>query len=372
MKKISLKWRFTILTAIILTIICIVMSVISISTVKNKFVDDFNFEAEMVDIEAIYTGNTFSTPSIGLEATLIQTSSDFNVTIIIVTVIVIVFGSATVYFVSNLFLSPIKELSLDIKDFQIDKLDKRIVHNGANDELKTLSVSFNEMMDKVEKGFLREKRFSANIAHELKTPLTTMKINLDVFKMSNDNLSEETEDLIRILQSQNTRMIELITSLLTFASADTMDLTEKIDLDEIISDVLLALNTEILNKDIDITTATTNIHFTGNGSLLKNAFSNIIENAIKYNTTNGKIDIFADEKQIIHIKDNGIGIEKKYLDKIFEPLFRVNQSRNRDIAGAGLGLALTSEIIKKHNGTITVLSDGKTYSEFMIDLTASF
>ena len=199
-----------------------------------------------------------------------------------------------------------------------------------------------------------------------------MKINLDVFKMSQTKHSQETNELVQVLQDQNIRMIDLITSLLKFDSSDNIDLTKKIVLKDIVLEVIESLKIKIENKDINISVDIDNISFNGNEMLLKNAFSNIIENAIKYNNQGGQIHIYTDDKKILHIKDNGIGVEEQYQDKIFEPLFRVNKSRNRDISGVGLGLALTFEIIKKHNGSISVISDGKTYSDFIINLTTSF
>ena len=373
MKNLSLKWRFTFLAAFISTIICILMSYFAVSTVQNQFVDDFmyDYDVEIRDEIIIHAWNYDSVQNTQLDDVLKQASTDFTQKMIIITIIVIILGSTTMYFISSVFLKPIKKLNLNIKEFNINELTKRISHSSSKDELNDLSISFNEMMDRIEKGFLREKRFSANIAHELKTPLTTMKANLDVYEIVNENLSEKEKELLTILKQQNTRMIELVTNLLSFSSVDSIIVDEKFYLDDVINDVIIEVQNEIKEKNISITADVLHIAINGNEVLLKNAISNIVSNAIKYNKDNGTIKIYCDENKLLHIKDSGIGIEAKYQTKIFEPLFRINESRSREIAGAGIGLALVYEIIKKHNGDIIVKSDGKTYSDFIINLTVS-
>ena len=373
MKNLSLKWRFTFLAAFISTIICILMSYFAVSTVQNQFVDDFmyDYDVEIRDEIIIHAWNYDSVQNTQLDDVLKQASTDFTQKMIIITIIVIILGSTTMYFISSVFLKPIKKLNLNIKEFNINELTKRISHSSSKDELNDLSISFNEMMDRIEKGFLREKRFSANIAHELKTPLTTMKANLDVYEIVNENLSEKEKELLTTLKQQNTRMIELVTNLLSFSSVDSIIVDEKFYLDDVINDVIIEVQNEIKEKNISITSDVLHIAINGNEVLLKNAISNIVSNAIKYNKDNGTIKIYCDENKLLHIKDSGIGIEAKYQTKIFEPLFRINESRSREIAGAGIGLALVYEIIKKHNGDIIVKSDGKTYSDFIINLTVS-
>ena len=373
MKNLSLKWRFTFLAALISTIICILMSYIAVTTVQNQFVDDFiyDYDVEIRDDIIIHAWNYDSVQNTQLDDVLKQASTDFTQKMIIITIIVIILGSTTMYLISSIFLKPIKKLNLNIKEFNINELTKRISHSSSKDELNDLSISFNEMMDRIEKGFLREKRFSANIAHELKTPLTTMKANLDIYEIANETLTENEKELLTILKYQNTRMIELVTNLLSFSSVDSIIVDEKFYLDDVIDEVIIELQNEIKEKNIDLTSDVLHISINGNEVLLKNAISNIVSNAIKYNKDNGTIKIYCDENKLLHIKDSGIGIEAKYQTKIFEPLFRINESRSREIAGAGIGLALVYEIIKKHNGDIIVKSDGKTYSDFIINLTVS-
>ena len=367
MKKISLKWRFTILTAFILTIICVLISAVSIYTVQSQFIHNFNYPIEAVPIIPM-TEATQITPSLKLEESLAVSRSNFNQEIIIFTVLVIIVGSAIMYFVSDIFLKPIRELSDNIKKFRTDDLSQRLSHEGANDEIKILSTSFNEMIDTIEQGFLREKRFSTNIAHELKTPLTTMKINIDVFNMSEDYSKETTENLVEVIGKQNIRMIELVEDLLSFAHSSEIDNEKPVPLEPLIAEILSDVNSQLTSKSIMVETNLSSIELKGSVSLLKNAVSNIVSNAIKYNIDGGMIEIFTDNENLLHIKDSGIGIDECHLEKIFDPLYRVNESRNRDIAGVGLGLALTKEIIKNHNGTIIAESDGKTYSEFIINL----
>ena len=373
MKNLSLKWRFTFLAALISTIICILMSYIAVTTVQNQFVDDFiyDYDVEIRDDIIIHAWNYDSVQNTQLDDVLKQASTDFTQKMIIITIIVIILGSTTMYLISSIFLKPIKKLNLNIKEFNINELTKRISHSSSKDELNDLSISFNEMMDRIEKGFLREKRFSANIAHELKTPLTTMKANLDIYEIANETLTENEKELLTILKYQNTRMIELVTNLLSFSSVDSIIVDEKFYLDDVIDEVIIELQNEIKEKNIDLTSDVLHISINGNEVLLKNAISNIVSNAIKYNKDDGTIKIYCDENKLLHIKDSGIGIEAKYQTKIFEPLFRINESRSREIAGAGIGLALVYEIIKKHNGDIIVKSDGKTYSDFIINLTVS-
>jgi len=313
-------------------------------------------------------------PAVTLEAALFTATKDVNRKLLLWTRSIIVIGSIVMHFMANIFLKPIRKLSQELSNFNTDNLEKRIHHVGANDEVKVLSETFNKIMSQIEKAFLREKRFSSSIAHELKTPLTTLKINLDVFGMTENHSETEVKDLTTILQKHNARMIELVDSLLAFSQVEDIVLEDTVSLNELINEIVLEMKKEdiYINNDISIEVDISKYTLIGNKVLLKTAFSNILSNAIKYNVPRGTIKIYIDNKSLIHIKDTGIGIESCHLEKIFEPLYRVNKSRNREIAGAGLGLALTHEIIKKHNGTISAISDGKTYSEFIVDLTASF
>ena len=302
----------------------------------------------------------------------LEASHTFRTRSIIITGILLIFFSIVMYFMADIFLKPIKKLTSDISSLEPDNLSTRVSTITNSGELTTLANSFNALLERIESAFSRQKRFSSNIAHELKTPLTTMKTNLEVFDWVDDFSKQETVELIAVLKNQNNRMIELVNNLLHFAKTNQIDKIEMVSIKILFEQIIVALQNEIENKNLSVTINVLDFPLKGNAILLKNAFQNIVINAIKYNKINGKIEIFTDENNFIHIKDSGIGIEADQWDKIFEPLYRVNQSRNRDIAGAGLGLSLSHEIIKCHGGSINVLSDGETYTEFIIDVTVPF
>ena len=225
------------------------------------------------------------------------------------------------------------------------------------------------MTHKLNDAFIMQKRFSQSAAHELRTPLAVIKTKLDVFKKKNVHSIDDYNSLIDIISSHTNRLSNIVTSLLELTNMEDIQLDENVNLDKIFNSIKDDLAILCENKNIEVNVSHNNINILGNYNLLYRAFYNIVENAIKYNNSNGKIDIEIDSndnKVIIKISDTGLGIPYDMKKDIFEPFFRVDKSRSRQIGGAGLGLSIVKTIIEKHNGTITVTDNKPKGTVFTI------
>ena len=208
---------------------------------------------------------------------------------------------------------------------------------------------------KVEQAFTTQKRFSSDAAHELKTPLAVLKTNLEVLNMEQSPTLKEYKNLTEVFKRQTDRMITLVDDLFAMSENKSSDLSQDVEINQIIQEIKEELAPQLSESNISITTDVENSTLKGNREMLKRGFLNLVENAIKYNHQNGTITVTGakqDEFFILKVSDTGIGIEEEFKEDIFNAFYRIDQSRSRKTAGAGLGLAITKDIIQAHNGTI--------------------
>lgn len=274
-------------------------------------------------------------------------------------ILVILFGGLGTYLVMRGLLKPLETFEKKIEKINIDNLSDKIEIPNGDAEIIRLTKKFNNMTDKLNKSFEIQKRFSQSAAHELRTPLTIIKTRLDVFKKKNRS-QEEYEALIDSMRENTERLSNIVESLLNITNFNEVDINEDVYIDDIFNQIIGELAPYVKEKNINIIYEEKNIYVKGNELLLYRAFYNIIENAIIYGEDKGYIKIEVDNKKndtIFMIKDNGVGIPDDLKKDIFEPFFRVEKSRSRKLGGAGLGLSIVKEIIKKHNGKIEVLNN---------------
>lgn len=232
-----------------------------------------------------------------------------------------------------------------------------------------MANSFNQLLDRLQSAFDREKRFSAAAAHELKTPLTVVKVNIEFLQIDENPKKEDYIETIEVIKKQNERMIKLVDDLMLMSSANVSESMDLVDVDDIIEEMKNEL--ELTSKHIKFEYNKGNFSIRGNAVLIKHALSNIIENSIKYNVENGKIllsQVIEDNQYKIIISDTGIGIKEEDVPYIFEPFYRADKSRKRSVGGAGLGLSITKEIIESHKGHIEYKLRKPNGSIFIITL----
>lgn len=355
LNKMPLRMRLTVITAATLIIVCIIISMFTL----------VNAEQSMFNRIEVFSGENFSegpvkgaiirgTAPAGLE-TLIQTSrQDFTIRVIATMILLIALGTAAMYFFAGKALKPVTDLSAEIEDINEHNLNKRLTITKFDDEISSLTKSFNGMLEKLEVAFNSQKRFSQNAAHELKTPLTSIMTNIEVLEMDEKPSKKEYKEVIDITKSSTERLIELVDSLLKVNNKGR-HVNEEVDVAKMFDDILIELTPIAEKRNISLQVSGTNSVY-ADVSLLERAFTNLVTNAIRYNNEDGHVEIEIGEKDII-IKDDGIGIEKEKISNIFEPFYCVDDSRSRLRGGTGLGLAIVKEIFDQYGLDYSVKSE---------------
>jgi signal transduction histidine kinase len=286
--------------------------------------------------------------------------------------VVLMFGSLGAYWLSKIALRPVKSFSKTVNRIHANNLTERIPTDGPEDEIKELACSFNIMLSQLEQHIDQQRRFSSDIAHELRTPLSVMQINLESLQDNPKTSLEEYREGLGAIHRQLERLKELIDDLLTMSDNGATELMGTINITDIISLILFELEPIAEKNHVTMRMeGPEDVYCTGKEALLNRAFSNIIENAIRYNRIGGEVTVALDDHPdyiSIIIRDTGIGIAEVDLSHIFEAFYRADRSRSRHYGGAGLGLAIAALIIEGHKGTITVDSNPGEGSTFIITL----
>lgn len=359
--RLSLRVKITLIVTVIIILISTILTITSVYNANIIFsptVNDINTSSEPIyklDDESI------NEPVKG-EVSYIESidggilSHNFKNNAVLYMIIVGSSGSILTYIILGKMLKPVKKLSTQIEVINEYQLSERLSGFNSCEELKELQNSFNTMLDRLDRAFESKKRFSADAAHELKTPLAVLKNSLDVLEIDENPSEEDYKYTVAIFKKQVERMINLVNNLFNISEQKDYHFNDTIDTSITINDIIKDLEKEIDEKSLSVNIYGKSLSIKGNNIMLNHAISNIIQNAVKYNIKNGKIDIITekvDKTYIITIKDSGIGIEKGKEKEIFEPFYRVDTSRSKKIDGTGLGLTITKDIITKHRGIVS-------------------
>ncbi len=287
---------------------------------------------------------------------------------ILATCIIVLVGSAATYFASGYILKPIHTLSEEVKKRNANTLDQPLVIPQSADELQELAVSFNQMLSELQRSFAIQKQFSADAAHELRTPLAVMQTKLDVMALSED-ISAETKEMIFSLNTQLGRLTALIEDLLLFSKDLPLDSIKPVPLLPLLEDVAEELNDVAAQKQIEIFVDGEDYIIQGQDRLLERVLYNLMENAVKYSPSESAVQVrlFREKDEVcVSVADQGEGIPEEFRETIFEPFFRVDKSRSRSIGGNGLGLAVCKKILDRHNAAISVAPNEPAGSIFLV------
>lgn len=388
LKKRSLQWRLTLLITLLVTVTCILMYFF----ISNSAVTGMeNLESYIVQINKTdSTPITFNVdPSILFPdlSNQVQATKDlFRIRSMIATGIIILLSSIGTYFISRRALTPLHDLSTKIGKIQAQNLSESLEIPDNNDEISQLTASFNKMLSRLDDAFTAQKQFSASAAHELRTPLAVMQTNLEVFARKKTPSTEEYQEIFSLIQEQTGRLSHLAEILLDMTGIQTVERSETISLAELTEEVFCDLASVAEQKQIELIQRDGDCTVTGSYLLLYRAVYNLVENAIKYNHPSGKVTVTLHPGKVIldassqphpadcafiEISDTGIGISPEYQEKIFAPFFRVDKSRSRAMGGAGLGLALVTEIARQHGGQVKVLASSEQGSTIALVLPLS-
>lgn len=375
LKKISLRARLTLLSAMVMACVAVMLTGMFLVGADRIFVRNLqqHFVTQSDEYDIILSTTEPNRSDAGeITFTIKQAGSQFNIWGAAGLALMLFLGTGATWLMAGKALKPLRELTGTIEGIGGNDLSRRVEHQDRQDEIGQLAVSFNHMMDKVSASFERQQRFSASAAHELKTPLATILVNLDVLDMEEKASAAQMERVLSIVRTNTERMIQLVDNLFQLTAKTGDGMCEEVLLEEMFAEILEEQTPQLDAKRLSVSlSGLSGMKLAGNPTMLYRAMSNLVENAIKYNRENGSISISASRQEgntIIKISDTGIGIPEEECERIFEPFYRVDQSRSRSVGGSGLGLALVKDIVEKHGGSIRVNSRAGLGSEFILYL----
>lgn len=361
--KFSLKLQITILVGVIVACVAIVLTVLGIFNSRHSFVQSdllqkaLSSPAATITIPAIPTSDGIPAAATSAREIISTAQTGFSKNSIVIMLVILFLALIFTYFLVGRALVPLSSLSHSVANITNENLSQKIPNFSQSAELSQLTNSFNEMLSRLQTSFEQQKRFSASAAHELKTPLATIKTSLQVLNLDESpSLSEYKDNAFVVAQSVD-RLIEIVNNLLLFSNSNS-SMNDEINIPALIKDCANQLSAKIKQKEIAINMDLSDCKILGNYTLVRTAIYNLIDNATKYNRQHGKIEISAKMQDdiVITIADCGIGISPQNLGKICEPFFRADQSRSKEIEGSGLGLAISKSIITSHQGTLSLSS----------------
>lgn len=381
----SLQLKLTLLQSLLMIVSCVLMYFfISHSAVSGM--DGLQNYMIKVDPQDGDSPITFNVDPKALfpqfEQEIQETKEAFLLRSVIATTIIILLSSVCTYFLTKKTLTPLQKLTSEVSQIQAQNLSTQLAVPNSKDEIAQLTSSFNEMLARLDNAFSTQKQFSANAAHELRTPLAVLQTNLEVFEKKQKPEMVEYQQLFTMIKEQTARLSQLVGTLLDMTNLKSVPRTDHVSLEELVDEVFCDLDpvaekagisihfddssSQDLHTDVhtpDASALNNNIrNITGSYVLLYRAVYNLVENAIKYNRPNGSVTVSVKEKNgqaMILVKDTGIGISPENQKKIFDPFFRVDKSRSRAMGGAGLGLALVDSIAREHGGSVKVLESNE-------------
>lgn len=371
MKRMSLQWRLTCITTLCIAIIC---GCLTMFVYKNgvHYIDSLQ---DAVESQGDEKGNKSDEIYISIpddkwdefadefSVQVYNNKADYKRNSLIITVLLALLGGVVTYFISGHALRPIREFSDKIEEVQAQNLsDSRIEENNVK-ELNQLGISYNKMLERLSDAFEIQRQFTANAAHELRTPLALMQVQLDLYNSaSHPGNDADTLQTIKMVTEQNDKLNRMVKTLLDMSELQSVGRDDKIILYAIVEEVLADLEPLAVEKNIKLIGKCEDATMIGSDILIYRLVYNLVENAIKYNHPLGQVTVTAYQRNkhvYLSVEDTGSGIPNELRERVFEPFFRVDKSRSRELGGVGLGLALVHEIVRVHDGSICIKS-GKT------------
>lgn len=377
--KMSLQWRLTLITTLCIAVICGCLTlfvygsgVYYIDSLQHAVDTQLGDGSDSTSAE-IYIGipdDAWDDFANDFSVQVYNNKADYKKKSLFFSALMAVVGGVATYYISGRALKPLSEFSDTIEAVQAQNLSDSQIEESSVTELNRLSVSYNQMLARLSEAFKVQRQFTANAAHEFRTPLAVMQLQLDLYNSTehptNDTCAQQT---IRMVTEQNERLTKMVKTLLDMSELQTVARDDKIELDALVEEVLADLEPLAQEKNIQLIENCEKITMTGSDILLYRLVYNLVENAIKYNHADGTVTVAATHKDdhiCLTISDTGSGIPEEMKERIFEPFFRLDKSRSRALGGVGLGLALVREIVSVHGGSITVKSNPSGGTTFAV------
>lgn len=381
MKRLSLQWRITLLTALLIAGTCICLNLllyhsgaVSIDSL-NGFVFEYTPESsEDPDGLAIEISDSQMSEFISrFSDEAYDVKTDFGRKGWLITVAVTIVSAAIAYFVSGQALKPLRKLSQQAEKIDQDSISDIRLNEDTVKEFRQLSISVNLMLDRLSESFAMQRQFSGNAAHELRTPLAIMQTKLELFAAEHKNMEDDTAELVRSQAEQLDRLSKLVHTLLEMSNLSSAPRSDRIELAPLVEEIITDLTPLASQNDITMEQDCDNVVITGSDALIYRLVFNLIENAVKYNRRGGSVSVSVHKENsdvVVRVSDTGCGIPEEYRESIFQPFFRVDKSRSRQMGGVGLGLALVHEIAVLHGGSVRAEPGNKVGTVFIVTLPA--
>ena len=375
MKKISLQWRLTIITTLLIAIIC---GCLTIFIYKNGvyYIDslqntvDAKSENNSDEIYISIPDEDWNNFAKNFSIQVYNNKADYKRNSLIFSTLLSLLGGVLTFFISGRALKPLCDFSNKIEEVQAQNLSDSRIEESKIPELNQLSTSYNKMLERLSESFEMQRQFTANAAHELRTPLAVMQLQIDLYNSTQhpDNNSS-AQQTIKMITEQTERLSKMVRTLLDMSELQTVARDEEIEIDALIEEVLADLEPLAQEKDVRLTGKCDKVILIGSDILIYRLVYNLVENAIKYNVSGGAVTVTATQRDkhiCLAVEDTGNGIPEELKERIFEPFFRLDKSRSRALGGVGLGLALVHEIVSVHDGSIFVKDNANSGTTFEV------
>ena len=358
-KKLSLQWRITLTTALLVCLTCVLMNCL-IGYSGMRYMESIgNGLAAYGDLDKGEPGS-FDPESVSPDQDVTIIVSDaqqsFGATNWLITVAVTLLGGVLAYFVSGRALRPLRDFAVQVEQVQPNNLAEMKISEDVLPEFKQFSASFNDMIDRLEQGFSAQKQFTGNAAHELRTPLALMQMQMELFSLEHPGANPETADFLKLLQEQTERMSQMTKTLLEMSELRSVPCNDRIEMAPLVEEVFADLAPLAEQREIALE-CEGDAAIVGSDTLMYRLVFNLVENALRYSRPGTAVSVSIDEEAnrvLLRVRDRGAGIPVQYRESIFQPFFRVDKSRSREYGGVGLGLSLVWEIAALHSGTVEI------------------
>lgn len=371
--KLSMRWRLTLMTALLVAAACIVLTVVisTSATVQLDQLGDYMFQVNGVEGETVEIGLDISSILSDIPDVVTSMKYRFRLQSFLFMICVVLAAGGGTYFLAGKMLKPLQKLNDQIGMTNAQNLSTPLEMPETHDEIAELTDSFNHMLERLNQVFCAQKQFTANAAHEFRTPLAVMQTKLDIFQKKEVHSTEEYSEIFQMIAGYIDRLRGLQDELLEMANMQTIERNDTIHLQSLLDEIFCDLADVAEEKDVKLVQSGTEGILKGNDALIYRAFYNLIENAIKYNVQGGEVRVETLQEGgriFVKISDTGIGIPEDMREQVFEPFFRVDKSRSREMGGSGLGLALVRAIIEQHNGTVEIGKGEKNGTVVTVDI----
>ena len=379
MKKMSLQWRLTIITTLLIAMICGSLTIFIYkngvyyiyslqNTVDAKSED--NNEKNPDEIYISIPDEEWNNFAKNFSIQVYNNKADYKKSSLLFSTLLSLLGGVITFFISGHALKQLCDFSKKIEEVQAQNLSDSRIEENKFSELNQLSVSYNKMLERLSEAFKLQRQFTANAAHELRTPLAVMQLQIDLYNSSkhpdNDTSAQQT---ISMITEQTERLSKMVRTLLDMSELQTIARDEEIAIAALVEEVLADLEPLAQEKGINLIEKCDNVLLMGSDILIYRLVYNLVENAIKYNFSDGTVTVTATQQNSqlhLTVEDTGNGIPEELKERIFEPFFRLDKSRSRELGGVGLGLALVREIVRVHNGSILVKNNANSGTTFEV------